>query len=224
MLVACSSQEAALRRLVVDLVDDAMAGDRSPEAFEAGAEAVIARLYGAEFRRRLVDSYNADKAAALFAAFAQNGTWQVPTLVALRASWDERRAGASAEDVRATERVWQKYVEMIAGMKKAGVKFLAGSDIPLRHGQAVAPLHDELVLLVESGLTPMDALQAATRNAAEFLGRLRTQGTVEVGKLADLVLLEASPLDDIANTRRVAGVVRAGRIVTSRARRRSMSR
>ena len=67
-------------------------------------------------------------------------------------------------------------------------------------------------LLVQAGLTPLQALQAATRNAARFMGREQDLGTIQPGKLADLVLLEANPLDDIANTRRINAVVFGGRL------------
>jgi imidazolonepropionase-like amidohydrolase len=75
-------------------------------------------------------------------------------------------------------------------------------------------LHDELALLVAAGFTPMEALQAATRNPAIYLGELSSSGTVERGKLADLVLLDANPLLDIHNTKRIAGVVVRGRYLT----------
>ena len=101
----------------------------------------------------------------------------------------------------------------VSDMRKAGVKFLAGSDLPV--GKGVPPIHDELVALVGAGMTPMDALQVATRNAAEFLGRLGTEGTIEVGKNANLVLLDASPVTDISNTRRVTAVIRSGRLITA---------
>ena len=66
---------------------------------------------------------------------------------------------------------------------------------------------DELEFLVQSGLTPMAALQAATRNPARFMGRENELGTIEKGKLADLVLLDANPLKDITNTRRMNAVI-----------------
>jgi imidazolonepropionase-like amidohydrolase len=75
-------------------------------------------------------------------------------------------------------------------------------------------LHRELALMVEAGLTPMEALQTATRNAAQFLGKLDSQGTIERGKIADLVLLDADPLQDIANTRQIYAVVIGGRLIT----------
>jgi imidazolonepropionase-like amidohydrolase len=69
-------------------------------------------------------------------------------------------------------------------------------------------------LLVNAGLTPIRALQAATRNPAEFIGRLDSGGTVEVGKTADLVLLDGDPLADIRNTRKITAVVVHGKLFT----------
>jgi imidazolonepropionase-like amidohydrolase len=92
---------------------------------------------------------------------------------------------------------------------------MAGTDIPL--GSGMAPLHEELALLVKAGIPPMEALQAATRTPAEFTGTLRTEGTVEVGKAADLVLLDGNPLVDIANTRRISAVIRSGAVIARNA-------
>src|SRR5262249_5358803 len=78
-------------------------------------------------------------------------------------------------------------------------------------------LHQELELFVRAGLTPMQALETATRNPAEFLGRQADLGTVDKGKLADLVLLDANPLEDIANTRKIRAVVLAGKYFDRRA-------
>lgn len=108
-----------------------------------------------------------------------------------------------------------RYVEarnrIVRAIHQAGGRILAGSDSPeffLLYGWT---LHRELESLVEAGLPPFAALEAATRNPAEWLGTLPESGTVEPGKRADLVLLDANPLDDIRNTRRIAGVMRAGR-------------
>jgi imidazolonepropionase-like amidohydrolase len=103
-------------------------------------------------------------------------------------------------------------LDMTLAMFRAGVPFMAGTDTAA--GVHIFPgfsLHDELALFVRAGLTPMQALQTATRNPAVFLGRLADMGTVEKGKLADLLLLDANPLEDIANTRRIRAVVLAGR-------------
>src|SRR5206468_63165 len=75
-------------------------------------------------------------------------------------------------------------------------------------------LHHELERFVAAGFTPMEALQTATINPARFLGRISDFGTVEKGKIADLVLLDANPLDDIRNTRRIAAVVADGRYLS----------
>lgn len=98
----------------------------------------------------------------------------------------------------AADRVALKTMEMFAGMRAAGVKIMAGSDLAASAGEPA--LHDELVSLVNAGLTSMEALQPATRSPAEFLGRLATEETIEVGKQANLVVLDANPLADIRNT------------------------
>jgi imidazolonepropionase-like amidohydrolase len=101
---------------------------------------------------------------------------------------------------------------IVGEMNKAGVKILAGTD------NGVAPyvfhgfsLHHELKLLVESGLTPMEALQSATFNAAECVGRLDSLGTIEEGKIADLILLEENPLLSIENTEKINSVFYNGK-------------
>jgi imidazolonepropionase-like amidohydrolase len=73
-------------------------------------------------------------------------------------------------------------------------------------------IHDELAQLVDAGLSPLAALQAATRNAAEFMGQLDRRGTIEAGKTADLVLLDKNPLADIHNTRSIQAVVLSGKL------------
>ena len=95
---------------------------------------------------------------------------------------------------------------------------LAGTDMPQAFVYPGFSLHDELALLVQSGLTPLEALRAATYNPAEFLGALDSLGTVAQGKIADLVLLDADPLTDIRNTRRISIVIANGRVFDAPAR------
>jgi imidazolonepropionase-like amidohydrolase len=90
---------------------------------------------------------------------------------------------------------------------------MAGTDVGLPNLFPGFSLHDELALLVEAGLTPLHALQAATLNAAEGMSLGGNVGTIEVGKLADLVLLDAHPLAAITNTTRIAAVVVSGRLL-----------
>ena len=97
-----------------------------------------------------------------------------------------------------------------ASLPARGIALLAGSDAGSDFAAPGAGLHDELALLVAAGLSPRQALQAATSNAADFLGDPAI-GRIAAGGPADLVLLDADPLVDIGATRRIAGVVRAGR-------------
>ena len=90
---------------------------------------------------------------------------------------------------------------------------LAGTDTPNPYTYQGFSLHDELGLLVKAGFTPMAALQTATLNPAIFFGLRNTLGTVERGKVANLVLLDANPLEDVNNTRRIAAVVVGGRYI-----------
>ena len=101
---------------------------------------------------------------------------------------------------------------LVGEMSRAGVKIIAGTDVLNPYCFPGFSLHDELQLLVESGLTPMQALQAATKNAAEFSTKLDVLGTVEEGKIADLVLLDANPLIDISNTTQISTVIFDGRV------------
>ncbi len=105
----------------------------------------------------------------------------------------------------------ERHKQLVRDMHKAGVPLLAGTDVsgfnPVLAGFG---LHDELALLVECGLTPMEALQTATVNPAKYFGLENEFGTIEEGKAADLVLLDADPLKDIHNTQKVRSVVMRG--------------
>jgi imidazolonepropionase-like amidohydrolase len=86
-------------------------------------------------------------------------------------------------------------------------------DVPLAFVHPGISLHDEVALLVRAGLTSMQALQSATREPAAYLGALDSLGTIQPGRLADLVLLDADPLADIRNTRSIHRVIANGRVV-----------
>jgi imidazolonepropionase-like amidohydrolase len=145
----------------------------------------------------------------LFQRFAKNGTWYVPTLVAYERGFvlwsNDPEALKPRMDVQA------KQITLVGMMHKAGVKIMAGSDFS---DWAIVPgvdLHNELALLVEAGFTPLEALQAATLNPAKFLGKTDTYGTIQVGRAADLVLLDMNPLEDISHTRKIHAVVVGGK-------------
>ncbi|MEE2637975.1 MAG: amidohydrolase family protein, partial [Acidobacteriota bacterium] len=105
--------------------------------------------------------------------------------------------------------LFDKYVELVGFLHRRGVQILAGTDVVKPFFVPSFSLHDELGLLVSSGLTEMEALQAATRDATRFVD-LHDVGTIEQDMVADLVLLNTDPIENIGNTRSVASVVSAG--------------
>ena len=145
----------------------------------------------------------------LFQRFAKNGTWYVPTLVAYERGFmlwsNDPEALKPRMDVQA------KQITLVGMMHKAGVKIMAGSDFSDWGMVPGVDLHNELALLVEAGFTPLEALQAATLNPAKFLGKTDTYGTIQVGRAADLVLLDMNPLEDISHTRKIHAVVLGGK-------------
>jgi imidazolonepropionase-like amidohydrolase len=131
--------------------------------------------------------------------------------------WRRRHAAAVAdtnpeERREALERKRQSLAKL-GDVHRGGAAILAGTDGSGSFQVFGFNLHDELGWLVHAGLTPLEALQAATLEPARFLGRMADHGTVEPGKRADLVLLDANPLLDIANTRRIHAVVLDGRLL-----------
>jgi imidazolonepropionase-like amidohydrolase len=104
------------------------------------------------------------------------------------------------------------------------VRILAGTDTPFPYCLPGFALHQELALLVEAGLSPMAALRAATWNAAEFLHIDRDYGSIEPGKVADLVILDADPLIAVRNTTRIRAVFRRGQLIDDQALRSLLDR
>jgi imidazolonepropionase-like amidohydrolase len=186
------------------------------------------------------DKLAGEEGTALFRAMAKNGTWHTPTLVVaqsfllrteMAAQPDERRKyiaaiakehweknnpvpqNVSAEDMAERKKALEKMFEIVGAMRRAGVSMVAGTDPPTRDVFPGFSLHDELGLLVKAGLTPLEAIQAATLNAAKCLGITDSHGTVEKGKVADLLLLDADPLAAIANTQKISAVIVAGKFL-----------
>ncbi len=195
VLLGCSSRESELHKRVEEMMQEQI------DALFGKGKADETALYRASLTKPLLDSYSDDKAKGLFERFVRNKTWQVPTLVALKGLWD--RNDLQETDVRAGERMKQRELEVVKSMHRIGVGLLAGTDGPPDR----VNVHDELAMFVQAGLTPKKALQTATINPAKFLQKQNMLGTIEPGKIADLVLLEANPLVDINNTRRIAAVV-----------------
>jgi imidazolonepropionase-like amidohydrolase len=189
--------------------------------------------------QRVVDTFDEATAQSLLALFVKNRTWQCPTLTVLRAQiddplptgdprlkylsndvrakWDDGYyknvpPGPRAAIVQLSKRQFEESEMLVGLMYRAGVRILAGTDSMNPQCYPGFGIHDELALLVDAGLPPLAALQAATRNPAEFMGQLDRRGTIEVGKTADLVLLDKDPLADIHNTRSIQAVVLGGKL------------
>jgi hypothetical protein len=223
IVLACSSEEEAIR---ADLI-------------RAGRQAGSNQL--TKETARLLATFSQEKMDKLLVRFRQNGTWQCPTLswfrqgVAfndktafspqtlgpispqVRAQWDTRLPNWTqyfGTDTAAIQRNVSKSLELVGAMNRAGVLLLAGTDSMKPFFPSGYTLHEELRLMVEAGLSPKEALATATLNPARYFGWETTMGTVETGKLADLVLLNANPLDDIRNTRKIEAVVINGRLLS----------
>ena len=198
-------------------------------------------LKGNKTEARFLATYDPVRAGALAKMLAKNGTWQCPTLVWERGgnmidvtdfskdtrakyvpeawkakTWkrftEEITQGYGGDDLTVRKKFVSKELEVVQMLHKNGVEFLAGTDTPA--GVYIFPgfsLHEELQRFVAAGFTPLEALQTATLNPARFFGMESQLGTIEKGKLADLVLLNANPLQDISNTQKISGVVANGR-------------
>jgi imidazolonepropionase-like amidohydrolase len=126
---------------------------------------------------------------------------------------DERLADTSSARITEARVGYESSVQDVRGMQRTGVRMLAGTDAGSVLVYPGFSLHEELRLMVEdAGLTPREALWTATVGPAVFFGLESTLGTIAAGKSADIVLLDADPLADIRNTRRIFTVLRAGRV------------
>jgi imidazolonepropionase-like amidohydrolase len=125
----------------------------------------------------------------------------------------DRDKGTTPQEFELRKELLAKSIEIVGKMQSAGVHLMAGTDTTAPYVFPGSALHEELALLAQAGLTPMQALQTATKNPAEFLGELQTQGTIEPGKFADLLLLDANPLMDIRNTQKIRALVLRGKLL-----------
>lgn len=209
LFLSCSSEEAKLRALSPDKIGT-----------------------------RMLDTFSEAKALEILARSAQYGTRQTPTLTfwmrtthadddhltadprlkyvpeSIRKTWpDPRKEASRLSDIDRAELGRQLVLafRMVGLMPQSEVQILAGTDTGDPYTIPGATLHDELELLVKAGLTPLQALKSATVAPAKFLHQEDTTGTIEKGKVADLVLLQDSPLENIANTQSIAAVVLRGK-------------
>jgi hypothetical protein len=192
--------------------------------------------YTTDMRARFIDEHDPVRCAELMAAMAASDTWWTPTLQVLRMSAlagnrefreDPRRryipfifwAGlwqpdadravadarhASGRDVHAE--LYRLAMDNVRQAHNAGVRIVAGTDSGDTYVFPGFAIHEELAELVRAGLAPTDALRSATIDAARFSGKAREYGSIEAGKVADMILLNANPLTDIRSTGKIAGL------------------
>ena len=184
-------------------------------------------------------TFSREKCGRLFQQFIKHSTWQVPTLTVystfgmlndsnfrsdrrmkyyggefrgwLDAKDDSRLKSWSDSDFQVERELFRHEKELTGELFRAGVPLLAGTDAGNPYCFPGFSLHDELRFLVESGMTPIAALQAATWNAAVFMGATDRYGSIERRKVADLVLLDADPTRDINNTTKISEVFENGK-------------
>ncbi|MFC7666524.1 amidohydrolase family protein [Hymenobacter humi] len=219
---ACSSKEDSLTALVRNSL-------KTPKPL--GLFAVLPAVY---------DTYSPAAAARIFKLMAKHHTAAVPTLhigktlselsennhsqdtlrayidPRIQATYVRRLASARQQSPAAqafSRKLEAKFFSLVPEMQAAGVPILAGSDSGPFNSFIYpgASLQDELLMLVQAGLTPAQALQAATINGAKFMGVANRTGTIAPGKDADLLLLTANPLENIANIKRIDAVISRGK-------------
>ncbi len=226
ILRGCSTEE----RQVMAAADEFTARAEQVTPAQAGA-------FGQAQRERVLRTYSPARADDLFQRLLSNRNWQTPTLVQfrffeyadvgewdrdprmryvpafLRDKWKQQRedflAGRTSANLLSWKAFLRKTRQQLAPMRRDYVHFLAGTD----SGAYVFPgsgLHDELELLVENGLSPLAALRGATIEAAIVMGRQRDTGAIAQGRIADIVFLDANPLEDIRNVRKISAVVYDG--------------
>jgi hypothetical protein len=194
-------------------------------------------------RAFLFKTYNPLKLAAILDTIRTTNTYICPTLTVNRGIayiddttllqdarmmymgsfmknfWDYRKdfrfKSWTEQDFADAKKEYAIKLKIVYQIHKAGIPILAGTDFPNPHCYIGFGLHDELQLLVKAGLSPAEALKTATLNPAKFFNITQQEGTVQVGKNANLVLLQQNPLQDIAHTSTIEMVVLAGQFFSA---------
>ena len=198
------------------------------DAYDSRSDYILSRI-------RAFARYDEAKADSLIDRFVANGTIVVPTIHSVYALLhqgsdhlpegpidgllpesqselaNQLPTGVVEKHTKTYDRAYRNLERLLKQMYEAGVVLMAGSHAPAPFVPPGLGLHEELERFSEAGLGPAEALRTATLHPARYMGRLNELGTVEEGKLADLVLLDANPLEDITHTREIAAVVVDGR-------------
>ncbi len=191
-------------------------------------------------REAAIAAQDSERCQDVITALADNRVFQTPTLMvntlrterlfsqprwqetfvylpaSVQADWQTGATSMSAQmqNSEAAQAFTAWSFEMVKRLQDSGVPVMAGTDTPIGFQTPGFSLHEELRLLTEAGLTPMQALTAATLRPAQFMGLDDKLGTVEAGKWADLVLLTADPRENIANARAIDTVIKGGAVYT----------
>lgn len=188
------------------------------------------------FVQRAAETHDPALAEDVYAGFVERGTWHVPTLAVLQAAayvgtaefpltdylpviepdlcepWEMAgHARPTAEERAAAKRLFELQLQIVGDMHRAGVELMAGTDTFVAGGS----MHDELELLVRAGLTEMQALRTATSQPARYLGLDDDFGAIAENKIADFLVLNADPLENIKNTRDIHAVLLSGSLLTA---------
>ena len=218
-------------------------GDYFQEAMRTKNFSLIPEGIAKEGNAKL-DHLSQQRTEELYKTFIKNGTYLTPTRVvdhaltfiddinktddprlqyvpaSMREDWKPENGYLTKYRTPAyiafRKRAYDMTTKQMLVAHRLGVRFLAGTDVSAAYTYPGFSLHDELALFVESGFTPLEALRTATVNPARFFGFSNSAGTIGVGKTADLVLLDANPLEDISNTRRISAVLVHGRLLERR--------
>ena len=225
---------------VIGHIPDSFKG-KLKEAFVPG----FGMVAHAEELSNYAKDYSAAEATAMAALLKANGTWFSPTLITMEAiaaqvrsleplkalpslayvhpllqsKWltaNKYNKMSSPENIAHFEQYAAFNLELVKACDAAGVPIVTGTDAGTSGVIAGFSLPDELGLLVKAGLSPQAALAAATRLPAQWLGMEKQIGSIEKGKLADLILLDENPLNDIQNVRKIAGVMINGNWVAKK--------
>lgn len=212
---------------------------RGADAFRALPDPAAA--FTTAMRARFIDEHDRERCAELMKTMAASSTWWTPTLQVLRLGarasdsafradprlryipllfrsglwqWDadgEAALGTDSSGRQVGAELYALAMQNVRDAHRAGVQIVAGTDAGDSYVFPGFAIHDELAEMVRAGLSPADALRSATIDAARFGGNEAEYGSIEVGKVADLLVLDANPLVDIRNTTRIAGLFFNGR-------------
>ncbi len=189
-------------------------------------------------RATAIENYDPKVAEKVLQVLAKNQTWQIPTITlstaftelpfateewqssfaylpdSVEQRWKQGIATVAAQEKTTFQKNYSKWLmNMVKQVHSAGIDMMAGTDTPIFFLTPGRSLHEELAVLVTAGLSPLDALKTATLNPARYFGLEQELGSIEEQKWADLLLLDANPLEDITNTQRIRAVVKQGNLI-----------